>query len=820
MDVQSAANLNIPEGSVRNIHDKDKRLLWSAVGYNVRYDGDTTQQTYTGKNLLHIPSGDYTSNGIIWSRSGNSVNGSGSFSGQTWSVFINSVTLSSPLPAATYTLSIKDPIPSPYRLEFSAWDENNVRLNYTILSGQTYVTFTRSSSIVRISVGIAGGTIGASVSLNISDIQLEASSSPTTFEPYVGGIPAPNPDYPQDINVVKGEQTILASGKNLFLIPETETKNGVTLTKNSDGTFNLSGTATATATFNIKLDAMIESGTYTLSKSGGNFIAVVQDYLNTSWLSQLITLNYDVNSVTTSINPVGNRVSFVIQARNGVTYNLQNVKVQLEKNSSATQFEVHQNKIVNFDLRGKNLLYMPDGTNVSQNITWVVSDGVATGNGTTTSTFTGVTTFTPNSPLPAGTYTFSRPEASRYVLEFSHNDSNGNTYNGANYRIPSNQTSKTFTITHDIAKITVALLRDPNDSNLGTLTNFSFRAQLEIGNVATTYQPYHAPIELCKIGNYQDYIFKSSGKNLVDAIDSTWQTNNMTLTKTDGIFRMTAASGKIARAVLPLTGLIEGETYTISFDALGVSVSSNNLTYFRIREESSGGGWIGDGVGINVSSGYVRYSTTFVATSVSDPWAWFYLSASASNTNNVDIYVKNIQLEKGSYATPYEPYGTDWYVHKETGKTTFDGTETWSGGSYAAASPDCIYVYTDILDSVLGEHTVYLDAKCNYFTNAGKLLLNSTTDNISEVSIGAVSTSRVRFFVKDSSVTSKATWQTWLSTHETSIYYPIYTPTDTKITDTTITSQLDAIHDWLTRYDYYGNVTGNLPMIINRTGLT
>lgn len=662
MDVQSAANLNIPEGSVRNIHDKDKRLLWSAVGYNVRYDGNTTQQTYTGKNLLYIPDGTYTENGITWVRSNGSIHGTGKLQNQVWSYTTSGTGYLLSLPSGTYTFSIKSALAAPLRVGFSARDNDNNRIILNIPVGQTSVTQTFSNGLKSVNISLNSGVIGEEYDILLENLQIEAGSSATTFEPYVGGYPAPNPDYPQDVNVVQGKQTILASGKNLFLIPETETKNGVTLTKNSDGTFNLSGTATATATFNIKLDAMIESGTYTLSKSEGNFIAVVQDYLNTSWLSQLITLNYNVNSVTTSINPVGNRVSFVIQARNGITYNLQNVKIQLEKNPSATQFEVHQNKIVNFDLRGKNLLYMPDGTNVSQNITWVVSDGVATGNGTTTSTFTGVTTFKLNSPLPAGTYTFSRPEASKYVLEFAHDDSNGNTYNGVNYRIPSNQTSKTFTITHDIAKITVALLRDPNDSNLGTLTNFSFRAQLEIGNAATTYQPYHAPIELCKIGSYQDYIYKGA----------------------DG-----------------------------------------------------------------------------------------------------------------------------WYVHKDIGKIILDGSndEDW-GISYPGTS-NYFYRYKYLTNFIYdGSKTPWVS---NIVTH-GSIGSTTTTEGGMITDVGEV---RIRYGTE----MSLADWLAKLATTNMILYYALATPTNTKITDTTIITQLDAIHDWLRRYDYYGVVSGNLPIIINRSGI-
>ena len=43
MNFQDASNLRIPEGYVRTIHDKDGRLLWGSVGYDVSFDGNATQ---------------------------------------------------------------------------------------------------------------------------------------------------------------------------------------------------------------------------------------------------------------------------------------------------------------------------------------------------------------------------------------------------------------------------------------------------------------------------------------------------------------------------------------------------------------------------------------------------------------------------------------------------------------------------------------------------------------------------------------------------------------------------------------------------------
>ena len=49
---------------------------------------------------------------------------------------------------------------------------------------------------------------GATTNFNVYPMIRLASVSDDTYEPYCGGIPSPNPSYPQNINVVTGENTI------------------------------------------------------------------------------------------------------------------------------------------------------------------------------------------------------------------------------------------------------------------------------------------------------------------------------------------------------------------------------------------------------------------------------------------------------------------------------------------------------------------------------------------------------------------------------------------------------------------------------------
>ena len=79
---------------------------------------------------------------------------------------------------------------------------------------------------------------------------LNKGSSPLPWEPFTGSMPAPNPDYPQElVNVgTNGEIGVSVAGKNLLnIVCDSNTYNGITVTKRTDGGFDASGTATATS---------------------------------------------------------------------------------------------------------------------------------------------------------------------------------------------------------------------------------------------------------------------------------------------------------------------------------------------------------------------------------------------------------------------------------------------------------------------------------------------------------------------------------------------------------------------------------------------
>ena len=82
------------------------------------------------------------------------------------------------------------------------------------------------------------------------------SSTAVDWEEYTGGEPSPNPDYPKEIASVENP-TVTIQGKNLYSIFENNSYgkeqliNGVTYTKNADGSLTIKGKATTMSRYNL-----------------------------------------------------------------------------------------------------------------------------------------------------------------------------------------------------------------------------------------------------------------------------------------------------------------------------------------------------------------------------------------------------------------------------------------------------------------------------------------------------------------------------------------------------------------------------------------
>ena len=127
------------------------------------------------------------------------------------------------IPAGTYTLSA---------LITSSDTDVSVSRAYLYNGSTSLGNFqlsrnTRSFATITVEQPITQIVLYASNSYNNSvgdtatykDVQLEEGSTATPYEPYTGGIASPNPDYPQDIHTISGDNTINVEGKNLLSVP-------------------------------------------------------------------------------------------------------------------------------------------------------------------------------------------------------------------------------------------------------------------------------------------------------------------------------------------------------------------------------------------------------------------------------------------------------------------------------------------------------------------------------------------------------------------------------------------------------------------------
>ena len=373
----------------------------------------------------------------------------------------------------------------------------------------------KSATITLNSIRQTGGLVW----VDPSEIELSGEGASFTLVGTVNGTTLTSADLKGDTT----QQTY--SGKNLFLVPNTATKNGITLTHNADGTFNISGTATANVNFDIIVGSSLPSGTYTLSKSTSNsdLKIIVQDYSATSWISNLVTIA-SVSQNTVTLSPTGTRTGFVVQVLSGVTINLQNVEVQLESGSSATSYEPYVGGTASPNpdypqevqtVTGRQVVTISDGGSESQeyevnlgknlfdksNISWYRNNsGAFSDTGDTSTTRIRTSSF----PIVGGkTYTISGIPTDITLLNIRTYAVEGGSQTTAPVR-----DGNTFTFSDDTKYIHL-LFGGENFSSTTNTMMANADIQLELGSTATSYAPYFEPIELCKIGDYQDRIYKS-----------------------------------------------------------------------------------------------------------------------------------------------------------------------------------------------------------------------------------------------------------------------------------------------------------------------
>lgn len=320
------------------------------------------------------------------------------------------------------------------------------------------------------------------------------------------------------------------SGKNLWKLPVNATSATTTLTNNADGTFNITGTANADGNFRIIVpvakSGLVSGQTYSLwsNKSLGwadNAVSCyIQECTSTgTWISNVAI--FQSNTSQTIPTLTADYVMFVLVFRNGTKFNdYNNVKIQLVAGSSIDQnFEPYVGGIPapNPDypqavqvVTGEQTVTITDGAEESQEYEVNLGKNL----------FDKTAATLKNRLGPDGSLIADDPYCTSDYINVSPSETYTYSRNvsGAGYgaaAIVYYDSSKTFisrTMPIIPTSSTSGALVTPSNARYVRICDFTSiidNMQFEKGPTATTYAPYFTPIELCKIGDYQDYIYKS-----------------------------------------------------------------------------------------------------------------------------------------------------------------------------------------------------------------------------------------------------------------------------------------------------------------------
>lgn len=332
----------------------------------------------------------------------------------------------------------------------------------------------------------------------------------------------PTPDYPQPINVVSGRQEVVVASKNYFNPTKEWSNDGVDCTiDNQKITFN--GTSTAGRTYET-VNTPIPSGTYKISL----------EVLNETFTPQRIWFDFFKGNTKVAYPSITGTGSTNLSLPNGAdtiklgfdnnkTFDNYTFRVQIEAGNQATNWVAYEKTNTEINL-GKNLVDFDNPSGV-YNCTYDTTTKIYT-TSALTGDFVGINIWTANTPLviPTGTSTFYY-SADIKLASGTYNDKinlfrEGQAYTGltkvqTNISNPiiSNEYQR-YIFKFDYTNTSGNFISSSN--NFIQLTRGASNAVLEIKNVMisksdTTYAPYKTPIELCKIGDYKDRIYKDNG---------------------------------------------------------------------------------------------------------------------------------------------------------------------------------------------------------------------------------------------------------------------------------------------------------------------
>lgn len=234
-------------------------------------------------------------------------------------------------------------------------NNNNVKKNY-----ETDTIITRVFSYISAGTTFNNETFYPMITKGIEE---------KPYEPFTGGNPSPNPDFPQEI------KSVGRKSKNILDISDLYTEstiNGVNVKYNNDGTLTLNGTATGHVHLALRSSGNLENGDYSFKNFGSpSNIATNIYYVGDVYGEDVrhFTVTEEHNYAIVYVIPLGTTINTTI-------------KPMLVKgtydDTNFPEFEPYtENLIIKFKRTGKNLNkypYFDDDTHSEGGITYTVQD--------------------------------------------------------------------------------------------------------------------------------------------------------------------------------------------------------------------------------------------------------------------------------------------------------------------------------------------------------------------------------------------------------------------------------------------------------------
>ena len=278
----------------------------------------------------------------------------------------------------------------------------------------------------------------------------------------------------------------------------------------------------------------------------------------------------------------------------------------------------------------------------------------------------------------------------------------------------------------------------------------------------------------------------------------------------------------------------ENETYTLTMIAKN-DFTPTTSTYLGFTTNGGSAGenykWVVFGGQSTITKG-----TKITATNLSVGELLNYVSIYSNNATTLKTFVDNfyIQLEKGTQATPYEEYKSNSLtidlqgnelcslpngtkdelvvengiakIIKRIGKVVLDGSENWISNEVGIGYVRYTLFIDDLVLTTTSDVNKYYAISNNFVSSTSNQTVNDKAD---ANRICVVSNKRLLVKTLDITLSNVNLFKTWLSTHNTEVYYVLETPIDIEITDPTLLAQLNALEQ-ITQYKHtYITITGN-----------